>query len=122
MVDQIFESFEYNEYTMGVFIDLPKAFDTVNYSILLKKLELYNRNHSWFKNYLSNRKQFIQINSVERTELETIISDILQGSILGSPLFLLCVNDLKDASHLLGRFLPADETSLELITVYHLLH
>ena len=47
------------------FIDLSKAFDTVSHSILLKKLELYgltDRNHSWFKNYLSNRKQFIQIN------------------------------------------------------------
>ena len=82
MVDQILESFEYNKYTLGVFIDLSKAFDTVDHSILLKKLELYgvtDRNHSWFKNYLSNRKQFIQINNEENTELETITCGVPQG-------------------------------------------
>ena len=58
-----------------IFIDLSKAFDRVDHSILLKKLELYDvtdRNHLWFKNYLSNRKQFIQINIEENTELEAI--------------------------------------------------
>ena len=62
LVDQILESFEYNKCTLGVFMDLSKAFDTVDHSILLKKLELHgvtDRNHSWFKNYLSNRKEFI---------------------------------------------------------------
>ena len=54
LFDQILESFEHNKYTLGVFIDLSKAFDTVDHSVLLKKLELYgvtDRNHSWFKNY-----------------------------------------------------------------------
>ena len=86
LVDQILESFEYNEYTLSVFNYLSKAFDTVDHSILLKRPELYgvtNRNHSWFKNYLSNRKQFIQINNEKNTELETIPCGILQGSILG---------------------------------------
>ena len=62
LFDQILESFEYDKYALGVFIDLSKAFDTVHHSILLKKLELYgvnDRNHSWFKNYFSNRKKFI---------------------------------------------------------------
>ena len=56
LVDQILESFEYNKYTLSVFIDLPKAFDTVHHSMLLKRLELYgvtDRKHSRFKNYLS---------------------------------------------------------------------
>ena len=63
LVDQIIESFENNKYTLGVFIDLSKAFDTVDHSILLKKLELYgitDRNHGWLKSYLSNRRQFFQ--------------------------------------------------------------
>ena len=50
--------------------------------MLLKKLELYgvtDRNHSWFKNYLSNRKQFIQINNEEHTELETITCGVPEG-------------------------------------------
>ena len=115
LVDQILESFEYNKYTLGVFIDLSKAFDTVDHSILLKKLELYgvtNRNHSWFKNYLSNRKQFIQINDEENTELETITCGVPQGSILGPLLFLLYVNDLKNASNLLDTIMYADDTNL----------
>ena len=100
LVDQILESFEYNKYTLGAFI----AFDTVDRLILLKKLELYgvtDRNHSWFKSYLSNRKQFIQINNEENTELETITCGVPQVSILGSLLFLLYVNGLKNASNLL---------------------
>ena len=98
LVDQILESFEHNKYNLGLFIDLSKAFDTVNHLILLKKLELYgvtDRNHSWLKNYLLNRKQFIQINEEENTELETITCAAPQDSILGPLLFLLYVNDLK---------------------------
>ena len=88
---------EYNKYTLGVFIDLSKAFDTVDHSILIKKLELHSatdRNHSWFKNYLSNRKRFIQVNDRKNAELETITCRVPQGSILGR-LFLLYINDLK---------------------------
>ena len=81
----------------------------------LKKLDLYgvtDRNHSWFKTYLSNRKQFIQINNAENIELETITCGVLQGSILGPLLFLLYVNDLKNASNLLDPIMFADDTNL----------
>ena len=98
LVDQILESFEYNKYTLGVFIDSYKAFDAVDHSILLKKLVLYgltDQNHSSLKNYLSNRKQFIQINNEENTELEIFTCGVLKDSILGPLLFLLHVNELK---------------------------
>ena len=58
--DKIFDSFEKTQLTLGVFIDLPKAFDTVDHSILLKKLKFYgitDKNLAWFESYLSNRKQ-----------------------------------------------------------------
>ena len=115
LVDQITESFENNKYTLGVFIDLSKAFDTVDHSILLKKLELYgitDRNHGWLKSYLSNRRQFVQINEKEKTSLETISCGVPQGSILGPLLFLLYVNDLKNASNILDPIMFADDTNL----------
>ena len=115
LVDQILESFEYNKYTLGVFIDLSKAFDTVDHSILLKKLELYgvtDRNHSWFKNCLLSRKQFIQINNEENTELETITCAVPQVSVVGPLLFLLYLNNLKTTSYLLDRIMFVDDTSL----------
>ena len=64
LVDKIFDSFEKEQFTLGVFIDLSKAFDTVDHSILLKKLKLYgitDKNLAWFESYLSNRKQYIQV-------------------------------------------------------------
>ena len=103
------------KYTLGLFIDLSKAFDTVDHSILLKKLELYgitDRNHGWLKSYLSNRRQFVQINEKEKTSLETISCGVPQGSILGPLLFLLYVNDLKNASNILDPIMFANGTNL----------
>ena len=81
LVDQILESFEYNNSQENIWVFL------LNYvklliQILLKKLELSgvtDRNHSRLKNYLLNRKQFIQINDEENTELETVTCGIPQG-------------------------------------------
>ena len=109
LIDQIIESFENNEYTRGVFIDLSKAFDTVGHSILLKKLKLWgitDTNQEWFKSHLSNRRQFIQIGE-KRTSSETVSS----GSILGPLLFLLYVNDLKNASNIFDLIMFADDTN-----------
>ena len=115
MVDQIYETFEKNEYTLGVSIDLSKAFDTVDHSILLRKLELYgitDRNYAWIKSYLSNRLQYIQIDENSRTEFCVVKCGVPQGSILGPLLFLLYVNDLKNASSVLDPIMFADDTNL----------
>ena len=114
-VDQIYEAFEKSEYTLGVFIDLSKAFDTVHHSILLKKLELYgitDRNYAWIKSYLSNRLQYIQIDENSRTEFCVVKRGVPQGSILGPLLFVLYVNDLKNASSVLNPIMFADDTNL----------
>ena len=115
LVDQIYEAFEKNEYTLGVFIDLSKAFDTVDHSILLRKLELYGitgRNYAWIKSYLSNRLQYIQVDENCRTEYCVVKCGVPQGSILGPLVFLLYVNDLKDAFSVLDPTMFVDDTNL----------
>ena len=62
LAKQIHESFENNIYTLGGFIDLSKAFDTVNHFINLKRLEIYGihgENLEWFKSYLRNRRSYM---------------------------------------------------------------
>ena len=115
LVDQVYEALEKNEYTLGVFIDLPKTFDTVDHSILLKKLELYgitDRKYAWIKSNLSNRLQYIQIDENSRIEFCAVKCGVPQGSILGPLLFLLYVNDLKNVSSVLDPIMFADDTNL----------
>lgn len=71
LTEQIYQSYEKDKFTLGVFIDLSKAFDTVDHNILLKKLEIYGVKGmylQWFKSYLQNRTQFIEINDSTKTE------------------------------------------------------
>ncbi|MFN9979891.1 MAG: RNA-directed DNA polymerase, partial [bacterium] len=101
------------ESAIAIFCDLRKAFDTVNHSILLRKLHKIGIRGvalEWFKNYLSGRKQFVFLNGKCSTLLEILLG-VPQGSILGPILFLLYINDLPEAS-LLKDFLFADDTAL----------
>ena len=92
-----------------------KAFNTVDHSILLKKLELYgitDRNHGWVKSYLCNRRQLIQIDEKEKTSLETVSCGVPQGSLLGPLLFLLYLNNFKNTSNILDPIMFANDTNL----------
>ena len=114
LVNQLYQLFDENKFTLGIFIDLSKAFDTVDHKILTKKIELYRIkgcNLGWFDSYLSNRKQFI-IYGDKQTNIETISCLVLQGSILGSLLLLIFVNDLHKVTKYLDPIMFADDTNL----------
>ena len=115
LIDQLVKSFNDNKFIIRVFIDLSKAFDTVDHQILLGKLKHYGitgNNLKWFHSYLSNRKQFIKFNQTEESTLLNIKCDVPQGSILGPLLFLLYVNDLCEVSDILEPIMFADDTNL----------
>ena len=97
-----------------VFIDLKKAFDTVDHDILCQKLQHYGvcqRELSWFKSYLSNRKQFCRVSGTD-SKAEDITIGVPQGSCLGPLLFLIYINDLPLAITNSNTSMYADDTSI----------
>ena len=96
-----------------ILIDLQKAFDTINHDILLKKLSIIGfSDHTvkWFQSYLSNRKFTVNLEN-SFSEISSISCGVLQGSILGSLLFMIYVNDMSMAVKC-DLFLYADDTCL----------
>ena len=114
LTESIKQSIDSGKVGCGIFLDLQKAFDTVNHKIVLDKLEHYGiRGNAlkWFQSYLSGRTQYVTVNGHVSDPLP-ISSGVPQGSVLGPLLFLIYVNDLPNVSKVMQFYLFADSTSI----------
>ena len=104
------------KYTGLVFIDLKKAFDTVDHKILLQKMNMYGvtgLEHDWFTSYLENRKQFCRVDGTS-SDVRRINCGVPQGSCLGPLLFLIYINDLPFSLQKSHVSMYADDTAISL--------
>ena len=116
LVDRITSSLDSGDLVIGVFLDLKKAFDTVDHHILIKKLFSYGirgNTLKWFQSYLTDRSQFVSYDGIESKVLP-IQYGVPQGSILGPLLFIIYMNDLFNVSNFLFTILYADDTCVVL--------
>ena len=112
-IDRISESMDSHKQTLGVFLDLSKAFDSIRHDILLDKLSHYGIRGlplEWFRSFLTNRFQFVSY-AGSISDLLPILCGVPQGSILGPLLFLIYINDVSHSSKTLNFILFADDTS-----------
>ena len=114
ITEGIRENLDTKKFGCGVFIDLEKAFDTVNHEILLSKLEHYGIRgvaNEWFRSYLTSRSQRVKLDG-ETSNYLGINCGVPQGSILGPLLFLIYINDMYKAVKHSSIHHFADDTNL----------
>ena len=110
LMEKITNSLDNKKTVVNVFIDLKKALDTIDHTILLQKMNHYGIHeivNQWVSSYLSHRKKYIRIKGA-KSNLQSILCGVPQGSILGPKLFNLYLNDICNVSSILELTLFAD--------------
>ena len=100
--------------TLAIFLNLSKAFDSMNHSILLQKLNHFGIRGSafdWFENYLNDRSQKVVCSGVVSFNTNNISMGVPQGSILGPLLYLFFVNDFQNSFKCGNAIMYADDTT-----------
>ena len=114
LVNKITQSLDLGDMVIGIFLDLKKAFDTLNHNILVNKLYAYGIRDqliNWFKSYLENRAQYVTYNE-KRSDIKDVICGVPQGSSLGPLLFFIYIDDFASVSIKLYYVLFPDDTTV----------
>ena len=115
IIDRLTKTLDEGGKSLAIFIDMSKAFDTLDHNILISKLKYYGLSEMSLKlmqDYISGREQFVDFNGT-LSDCDKIMTGVPQGSILGPLLFILYINDFALSSDIFNFILFADDATLE---------